>query len=239
MVIRSQARGSAIGTLEGSEARPVSSASNTPAHERPTPHVGEEMVRHPGESLGAGLNSQHNGSEEYHLQDAAHQVVAGDPQDCRVGVGRPLSVMAMRQPGELLGPVATQGGMAISSQAAGSETGTAEGSEIRAVSIASNNRPHERPAPHAGDEMIQPPGESLGSVVNSPSNGRYIPCTAIEAIILTTPLKNITLLHRTVRTPTRVSSTREIFRKRMTARTRGASRSTTAAWWREPSVRTG
>lgn len=47
MPISSLAKGSANSTLEGSEARSESSASNKPTHERPAPHIeGDDMVRH-------------------------------------------------------------------------------------------------------------------------------------------------------------------------------------------------
>lgn len=47
MPISSQAMGSAISTMEGSEVRSESSASNKPIHERPAPHIeGDDMIRH-------------------------------------------------------------------------------------------------------------------------------------------------------------------------------------------------
>lgn len=66
--IRSQAEGSTYRTSEGSEARRVTSARNKRAHECPGPYrstsaKGCEMVRHPGESRGAGLNGQRNGCD--------------------------------------------------------------------------------------------------------------------------------------------------------------------------------
>lgn len=56
MVISIQAARSAQSSAEGSETRTVSSASNNLSHERPTSQRDEDIVRHPGESLGASLN---------------------------------------------------------------------------------------------------------------------------------------------------------------------------------------
>lgn len=61
--------------------------------------------------------------------------------------------------------------MLISSQAAGSANGTAEGSETMTVSSASNKRSHERPAPgfFQGDDVVRSPGESSGSWFKRPA----------------------------------------------------------------------
>jgi len=53
-----------FGSAEGVETREPSSNGNAP-HECPTPYLhsaeGEDIVRHPRETLGASLNSLHNG----------------------------------------------------------------------------------------------------------------------------------------------------------------------------------
>jgi len=63
MAIPCQAAGD-FGPAEGVETRGPSSNGNDP-HERPTPHPhvagGEDIVRHPRETLGAVLNRRHNG----------------------------------------------------------------------------------------------------------------------------------------------------------------------------------
>ena len=57
VAISSQAEGKRKQYLEGSETRGLSSASNNGPHERPTPHVGEDIVRHSGETRRASINN--------------------------------------------------------------------------------------------------------------------------------------------------------------------------------------
>jgi hypothetical protein len=57
--------------------------------------------------------------------------------------------------------------MVISSQAAGSAKSTAEGSETRSLSSASNNDSHERPTPAKGDDIVRYSVETRRVEVNS------------------------------------------------------------------------